>query len=65
MTALSYFLAANLYLALFVGCYYVLLRRTTFFSLNRAYLLASVALSLLLPLVPLSPGRPTYCRPVR
>ncbi|AQG80745.1 TonB family protein [Spirosoma montaniterrae] len=54
MTALDYFLKANLYGLLFIGCYYALLRRHTFFGLNRAYLLASVVFSLALPLVTIS-----------
>ncbi|TAE33528.1 MAG: M56 family peptidase [Cytophagales bacterium] len=53
MSTLDYLLRANLYLLLFFGCYYLLLRRHTFFALNRAYLLGSVALSLGLPLVQL------------
>ncbi|GAB4008704.1 hypothetical protein GCM10028808_15470 [Spirosoma migulaei] len=51
MNALDYLLKANLYGLLFASCYWLLLRRHTFFSLNRAYLLASVILSLILPLV--------------
>ena len=50
MNALPYFLNASLYLLLFYGCYWLLLRRNTFFGLNRAYLLLSVGLSLVLPL---------------
>ncbi|WP_077924277.1 M56 family metallopeptidase [Spirosoma sp. 209] len=53
MNALPYFLTASLFLILFYGCYWLLLRRNTFFGLNRAYLLASVALSLTLPLISL------------
>lgn len=56
MNALPYLLTASLYLVLFYGCYHLLLRRNTFFGLNRAYLLASVMLSLLLPLVQLPDG---------
>lgn len=63
MNALSYFLIASLYLLLFYGCYWLLLRRNTFFGLNRLYLLASVALSMLLPLVEL-PGEATESLPV-
>ena len=51
MNALDYLLKANLYGLLFVGCYHLLLRRHTFFTLNRTYLLVSAALSLLLPLM--------------
>lgn len=53
MTLFDYLLRTNLYLLLFFGCYYLLLRRHTFFTLNRVYLLASVALSLGLPFVEL------------
>jgi TonB family protein len=53
MSALDYFLTTSLYILLFYGCYWLLLRRNTFFGLNRAYLLISVCLSLLLPLVEL------------
>ncbi len=53
MNALPYFLNASLYLLLFYGCYRLLLRRNTFFGLNRAYLLLSVMLSVVLPLVSL------------
>lgn len=53
MTTLPYLLTASLYLLLFYGCYGLLLHRNTFFGLNRAYLLTSVALSLLLPLLEL------------
>lgn len=63
MNALPYLLTASLYLLLFYGCYGLLLRRNTFFGLNRAYLLASVMLSLLLPLVEL-PGGATNALPV-
>ena len=55
MTTFDYLLRANLYLILFFGCYYLLLRRHTFFVLNRLYLLASVGLALGLPFVEL-PG---------
>ena len=53
MNALDYLLKANLYGLLFVSCYWFFLRRHTFFSLNRFYLLTSVILSLSLPLVTL------------
>lgn len=51
--ALDYFLKANLFLALFYGCYWFWLRKHTFFRLNRAYLLASILLSLVLPFIEL------------
>lgn len=53
MTTLPYLLTASLYLVLFYGCYSLLLRRNTFFGLNRLYLLVSVVLSLVLPLIQL------------
>ena len=49
MNGLDYFLKANLYGLLFVSCYWLLLRRHTFFGLNRAYLLVSTVLALVLP----------------
>ena len=54
MTSLPYLLTASLYMLLFYGCYWLLVRRNTFFGLNRTYLLASIVLSLLLPLIKLS-----------
>ncbi|GAB3030357.1 TonB family protein [Spirosoma pulveris] len=56
MNTLPYLLTASLYLLLFYSCYALLLRRNTFFGMNRAYLLISVGLSLLLPLVELPTG---------
>jgi TonB family protein len=53
MSALDYFLKANLYGLLFAGCYWLLLRRHTFLNLNRAYLLLSTVLTLVLPLASL------------
>ena len=47
---LTFFLKVNLYGLLFAGSYWLLLRRHTFFGLNRAYLLAATVLSLMLPL---------------
>ncbi|GAB2694877.1 M56 family metallopeptidase [Mucilaginibacter koreensis] len=46
-----YLLLANLYLILFYAFYALLLKRETFFQLNRIYLVASAALSFILPLV--------------
>ncbi|WP_138994660.1 M56 family metallopeptidase [Larkinella sp. C7] len=51
--ALEYLLKANLFLVLFYACYWMWLRKHTFFRLNRAYLIVSVLLSLTLPLVEL------------
>lgn len=48
-----YLFLANLYLVLFYAFYALLLRRETFFQLNRIYLVASAALSFVLPLVQL------------
>lgn len=53
MSTLEYFLKANLYGLLFAGCYWLFLRRHTFLTVNRAYLLLSAVLSLALPLVSL------------
>ncbi|MDB5240406.1 MAG: hypothetical protein JWP57_1031 [Spirosoma sp.] len=53
MSALDYFLKANLYGLLFAGCYWLFLRRHTFLKLNRAYLLLSTVLALALPLASL------------
>jgi TonB family protein len=53
MSALDYFLKANLYGLLFAGCYWLLLRRHTFLNLNRAYLLLSTVLTLTLPMASL------------
>ncbi|CCH51446.1 TonB family protein [Fibrisoma limi BUZ 3] len=63
MSVLDYFLKANLFLLLFYGCYWLLLRRHTFFSLNRAYLLASLVASLVLPLAEL-PNQASQTLPV-
>lgn len=51
--ALEYLLKANLFLVLFYACYWIWLRKHTFFRLNRVYLLGAVLLSLTLPLVEL------------
>ncbi len=48
-----YLLLANLYLVLFYAFYALLLKRETFFQLNRIYLVVSAALSFVLPLVQL------------
>src|SRR5690554_771605 len=45
-----YLILANLYLAIFYTFYYLFLRKETFFSLNRYYLLSALLLSFLLPL---------------
>jgi TonB family protein len=63
MTSLSYLLTTSLYLLLFYSCYALLLRRNTFFSLNRAYLLISLGLALVLPFIEL-PAETTNALPV-
>ncbi|RYF58273.1 MAG: hypothetical protein EOO39_34460, partial [Cytophagaceae bacterium] len=47
----DYWLKANLFLVLFYGCYALLLRRHTFLTLNRTYLMGSLVLAFVLPLV--------------
>ncbi|MEZ0484953.1 TonB family protein [Fibrella aquatica] len=47
----DYWLKANLFLVLFYGCYALLLRRHTFLTLNRTYLMGSLMLAFVLPLV--------------
>lgn len=71
MTALAeYLIKANLCLAGFYGLYYVLLRRHTFFALNRAYLLVAMLASFGLPLISLpepvveTVALPTFTLPV-
>jgi len=49
---LLYLLKANVVLALFAAAYYGLLRRLTFFELNRAYLLLAVVFAAVYPLLP-------------
>jgi TonB family protein len=63
MSTFPYLLTVSLHLVLFYGCYALLLRRNTFFSLNRAYLLLGILASLLLPLVEL-PSQATESLPV-
>ena len=59
MTAfLLYIARGGLYLSVFYAFYLLVMRRTTFFRLNRALLLAGSFLCLLLPLVRLRPGLP-------
>ncbi|WP_158825366.1 M56 family metallopeptidase [Mucilaginibacter lacusdianchii] len=53
MTWWHYLLLSNLYLILFFGFYALLLRRETFFQLNRIYLVGSALLSFGIPLVQL------------
>ena len=63
MNTPDYFLKANLYALLFAGCYWLLLRRHTFFTANRAYLLLSAGLALTFPLMHL-PAQTVETMPV-
>src|SRR5476649_862195 len=47
----QYLLLVNFYLVLFFGFYALLLRRETFFQLNRVYLIAACLLSFAIPLI--------------
>jgi beta-lactamase regulating signal transducer with metallopeptidase domain len=47
----QYLLLVNIYLVLFYGFYVLLLRRETFFHLNRIYLVASALLSFFIPVI--------------
>ena len=50
---LLYLLKANVVLALFAAAYYGLLRRLTFFGLNRAYLVLAVLFAAVYPALPM------------
>jgi len=54
MTWWHYLLLSNLYLILFYGFYVLLLKRETFFQLNRVYLVGSALMSFLIPLIQLN-----------
>ncbi len=47
----SYLIQANLYLVFFYAFYWFILRKETFFNLNRTYLLASALSAALIPLI--------------
>lgn len=51
MNWLYYLLEANLYLALFYGCYRLLFHKETFYTLNRYFLISATLLSFVLPLL--------------
>jgi TonB family protein len=51
MTFWQYLLLVNIYLLLFYGFYVVLLRKETFFQLNRVYLISAALLSFFIPLI--------------
>src|SRR6185312_14431148 len=47
----NYLLLVNIYLLLFYGFYVLLLRKETFFQLNRLYLVTAASFSFLIPLI--------------
>jgi TonB family protein len=47
----QYLMLVNVYLLLFYGFYFILLKRETFFQLNRVYLVAAALLSFFIPLI--------------
>jgi TonB family protein len=51
MGTLQYIVLANLFLSTFFGLYLLLLKRETFFQINRAYLLSALLLSFILPVI--------------
>ncbi|QKJ30537.1 energy transducer TonB [Mucilaginibacter mali] len=51
MNWIYYLLEANLYLAAFYLVYYFVLRRETYYQLNRAYLLAACIIAFIIPLM--------------
>lgn len=51
MTWWHYLLLVNIYLLLFYGFYFLLLRRETFFQLNRIYLISASILSFFIPMI--------------
>ncbi|WP_316833384.1 M56 family metallopeptidase [Pedobacter nutrimenti] len=54
MNSLYYLLEANVYLVLFYAFYLLLLKKETFYTLNRYYLLSSSLISFVLPLLQIS-----------
>jgi len=63
MNWLHYLLEANLYLAVFYAGYYLFLRRETYYTLNRIYLLFSCIASFALPIMQLGVLKPVE-RPI-
>jgi hypothetical protein len=59
----EYLLQANVVLLLFAAAYYGLLRRLTFFRLNRAYLLLALLFAAIYPVVPALPLAPMALLP--
>lgn len=51
MNWLYYLLEANLYVALFYGCYHLLFHKETFYSINRYFLIGATLLAFALPLL--------------
>ncbi|QEC64851.1 hypothetical protein [Mucilaginibacter ginsenosidivorans] len=51
MNWLHYLLESNLYLIIFFGFYYLVLRRETWYQYNRIYLLFSSGLAFIIPFV--------------
>jgi TonB family protein len=51
MDTLQYIVLANLFLSTFFGLYVLLLKKETFFQINRVYLLSTLLLSFILPLI--------------
>ena len=51
MTWWHYLLLVNIYLVLFYGFYVLLLRKETFFQLNRVYMIAAALLSFFIPVI--------------
>lgn len=51
MSFFYYLLEVNVYILIFYGFYYAMLRRETFYSMNRYYLIGSTLSSFLLPLL--------------
>ena len=62
MELLSYLGKVNLYWILFYVCYWLLLRRHTFFQWNRAYLIGSLVISFVLPMLSFA-GQATVIEP--
>ena len=52
MDTMQYIVLANLFLSAFLGLYVLLLKKETFFQVNRIYLLSALFLSFTLPLIP-------------
>ena len=51
MDTFQYITLANLFLSAFFGLYVLLLKKETFFQINRAYLLSALLLSFILPAI--------------